>query len=56
MSPPPAAGSSRHHGPYSSGVGFLQMFMDAQRVDPAVSSDSVDEVAHDADPTDERRQ
>ncbi|MEV4633843.1 hypothetical protein AB0J79_11450 [Rhodococcus coprophilus] len=57
MSPPPAAGSPPHHGPYSSsGVGFLQMFMDAQRVDSAVSSDSPEEVAHDADPTDERLQ
>lgn len=54
---PPAAGSPRHHGPYSSsGGGFLQMFMDAQRADPAVASDSPEEAAHDADPTDERRQ
>ena len=53
---PSAAGSPRHHRPFaSSGIGFLQMFMDAQRVDPAVSSD-VPEDPRDTDPADERRQ
>lgn len=53
---PSASGSPRHHGPYTSGIGFLQMFMDAQRVDPAVSADSVEDSGEDTNAPDERRQ